>query len=181
MTQPIMEHVVAGLLLLARIGDIGSTYLATPKLLLESNPVARKLRWPFAVMTLGVALLPYFMLQAGIVILTASLLVTASNFGKVWFIRTLGEQAYYDFVAQMAARSRPIEPLLFTSLSALALALIGGLLMLFYPTESQAAYWIGYGFVIYAVVAVVYGCHGYWRMRRAGLRHQQAAAGTPET
>lgn len=181
MSQPITEHIVAGLLLLARIGDIGSTYLATPNLLLESNPVARKLRWPFALMTLGVAALPYYMLEPGIVILTASLLVTASNFGKVWFIRTLGEQAYFDFVSQMAARSRPIEPLLFTTLSASALALIGGLLIMFYPTENEIAYWIGYGFVIYALVAVTWGIHGYLRMRRAGLRRQQAAAAAPET
>ena len=168
MTQTMTEHVIAALLLLARLGDIGSTYLATPNLLMESNPVARRLRWPFAVATLFIALLPYWLLPAGIMILVASLLVTASNFGKVWLIRAMGEAEYYNFVCRLAAQSHPALPLLFTTLSALATATLGGVLLLFYPSEAEAAYWVAQGFIVYAFVAVVWGGYGYLRLRRLG-------------
>ncbi|HVK55051.1 MAG TPA: hypothetical protein VM532_08495 [Burkholderiales bacterium] len=39
-----LEHLVALLLLLSRIGDIGWSYLAIPKLLFEENPVAHRFR-----------------------------------------------------------------------------------------------------------------------------------------
>lgn len=173
MTPTMTEHVIAGLLLLARMGDIGSTYLATPQLLLEANPVARRLRWPFAVATLFVALLPYWMLSAGIMVLAASLLVTASNFGKVWLMRTMGEAAYFDFVCKLAAQSNPILPLVFTGLAAIAIAALGGSLLLFYPSESEPAYWFAQGFITYAVVTVAWGGHSYWRMRRLGQDQKQ--------
>ncbi len=169
MTQAMIEHVIAGLLLLARLGDIGSTYLATPQLLMESNPVAQRLRWPFAVATLFIALLPYWLLPAGIIILVASLLVTASNFSKVWLIRTMGEAEYYAFVSNLAAKSHPALPLLFTTLSALAIAMLGGVLLLFYASETEPAYWVAQGFIIYAFVAVVWGGYGYLRLRREGI------------
>ena len=168
MTYTTTEHVIAALLLLARLGDIGSTWLATPNLLMESNPVARRLRWPFAVATLFIALLPYWLLPAGIVILVASLLVTASNFGKVWLIRTMGEAEYYDFVCKLAAKSSPALPLIFTSLSAASTAALGGVLLLFYPSEVEPAYWVAQGFIIYATVVVVWGGYGYLRLRRIG-------------
>jgi hypothetical protein len=46
-----MTHTIAFLLLLARLGDIGSTYLATPNLKLEANVLARRFKWPFAWLT----------------------------------------------------------------------------------------------------------------------------------
>lgn len=165
-----MEHVIAVLLLLARLGDIGSTWLATPNLLLESNPVARLLRWPFALATLLVALLPYVLMPAALLVLTASLLVTASNFGKLWMIRALGEQAYYDFICRLAARGNPAWPLLFTCCAALAIAGIGAALLLFYPSENEAGYWFAAGFIAYAAVTVVWGGIGYWRLRRNGRK-----------
>ena len=36
-------HVLCALLLLARVADLGTTYLATPSLALEANPIVRKL------------------------------------------------------------------------------------------------------------------------------------------
>jgi hypothetical protein len=51
-THVTIEQLLCALILVARLGDIGSTYLVTPNLLLEANPVVRKLRWPFALATL---------------------------------------------------------------------------------------------------------------------------------
>jgi hypothetical protein len=41
-------HILARLVFLSRVGDIGSTWLVTPKLLLEANPFVRRLGYRFA-------------------------------------------------------------------------------------------------------------------------------------
>jgi hypothetical protein len=58
LTNAQLPHVIAFLLLLARIGDVGSTYLISPTLKLEANPIIRRLRWPFAGITILVAAIP---------------------------------------------------------------------------------------------------------------------------
>ena len=60
-------HVLFVLLLVARLGDVGTTFLATPRLRLEANPIARKFGWPFALLTLGVCFLPYYSIEAALV------------------------------------------------------------------------------------------------------------------
>lgn len=44
-----LERLLCALILISRLGDIGSTYLITPKLKLEANPILRKLGWWFAI------------------------------------------------------------------------------------------------------------------------------------
>jgi hypothetical protein len=46
-----LEHLLSALILLSRFGDIGSTYLATPKLKLEMNPPLKKFGRGFAMAT----------------------------------------------------------------------------------------------------------------------------------
>src|SRR5271154_5888940 len=80
-----LEHLLCGLILISRIGDIGSTYLVTPNLKLEANPIVRKLGWKFAFLTLFVCLVPYYSTAMGVVVLVVSLLVSAQNTSKIWF------------------------------------------------------------------------------------------------
>ena len=54
-----LAHVLCGLILLGRLGDIISTWLITPKLDLEANPIVRRLGWRFAVLTVLICLVPY--------------------------------------------------------------------------------------------------------------------------
>jgi hypothetical protein len=61
-----LPHVLCGLLLVSRIGDVLSTYLLTPSLALEANPVVRKLGWRFAVLSLGACVVPYFSLPVAV-------------------------------------------------------------------------------------------------------------------
>jgi hypothetical protein len=44
------DHFLCVVMLISRIGDITTTYLATPTLKLEANPIMRLLRWPFAIL-----------------------------------------------------------------------------------------------------------------------------------
>ena len=89
-----LDHFLCIMLLISRLGDVISTYLATPKLILEINPVIRKLRWPYAIFTLFICFIPYYDTTVAMIIIVPSLLVCSSNFSRIWFITTLGEKEY---------------------------------------------------------------------------------------
>lgn len=81
------------LLLVSRGMDILSTWIATPNMVLEGNPIAKKLGWRWGV-PLNLALcfgLAFWPLPA-IVIGTTSLLVAARNFQSAWLMRSLGRR-----------------------------------------------------------------------------------------
>ena len=101
-----LKVTLAILILISRLGDIGSTYLASPNLELESNTVIRRLRWPFAALTILVFIIPWWDIGSGIVIMVASLLVAASNSSKIWLIRAMGETEYYALMVRMARISQ---------------------------------------------------------------------------
>src|SRR5262249_45828242 len=112
-----LPHVLCALLLISRIGDIGTTYLVSPKLILEANPIVRKLGWPFALFTLTACLLPYVSLEGAVMALMVFLLVSARNAGKIWIARTIGEEVYAAFVLELARKSKPSHALFGLALS----------------------------------------------------------------
>src|SRR5665213_2581533 len=125
-----IEHFLCGLILISRMGDIGSTYLVTPTLKLEANPIVRKLGWKFAWLTLLVCLVPYYSTAMGVVVLVPSLLVSASNTSKIWFVRAYGESEYQALILRLAKGSKLSHALAVVFASALFIAL-AGLVLLF--------------------------------------------------
>jgi hypothetical protein len=165
-----LTHVIAFLLLLARLGDVGSTYLVTPTLKLEANPIVRRLRWPFAGVTILAAVLPYYSLPAGVAFLIVSLLVCASNTSRLWFLRTMGETEYHRLVIGIARRAPVGLSIFFCLLPALSMAMIGGVIFLFYPSrQNDWGFWIGFGFIFYALVIGLYGSLAFLRYRKEGI------------
>ena len=86
------------LLIVARGMDFLSTWVATPNLVLEGNPIAKKLGWKWGIpinlaLCVGLAFWPL----PAIVISTTSVLVAARNFQSAWLMRSLGEQLYRDW------------------------------------------------------------------------------------
>src|SRR5512137_1714650 len=86
------------LLLVSRGMDFLSTWVTTPNLVLEGNPIAKKLGWKWGlplnlVLCFGLAFWPL----PAIVISTTSVLVAARNFQSAWLMRSLGEQIYRDW------------------------------------------------------------------------------------
>jgi hypothetical protein len=153
-----LEHLLCALILLARIGDIGSTYLVTPTLKLEANPIMRRLGWWFAVATLFICLVPYYSTAVGIIVLIPSLMISASNTGKIWFARAYGESEYHELLLRMAKRSRLSQALLPTIIAATFTALIGLTLLLLSPDPSKDwGYWFGFGFLTHAFIVGFYG------------------------
>jgi len=153
-----LKFTIAALLLISRLGDIGSTYLASPKLELESNTVIRRFRWPFAVLTILLFIVPYWDIGSGIVLMVASLLVAASNSSKIWLIRAMGESEYYALMVRMAARAKPGPSLIYSLMPALFMSILGETVMYLYPSENtDLGYHVGLGILGYALVVAFYG------------------------
>jgi hypothetical protein len=155
-----------GLLVFGRAADFFSTWLATPNLLLEGNPLAKKLGWKFGALAnlalcLGLAFWPATALAAA----TASLLVAAHNFHLAWLMRSMGEEAFRQWFVERMAESR--LPLFLTCLlgETGATGLVGAGLLYWAPEDSRA-FAIGCGIVAYAFIVLFYTALSLWRLRR---------------
>lgn len=154
------------LLVFARGMDFFSTWVATPKLILEGNPLARKMGWKIGgLVNAAVCVVFAFWPLTAIIIVTAGFLVAAHNFRSAWLMRSMGEEAYRDWFFKQMSRAR--LPLYFGCLfgeSALTGA-VGVSLMLFSDGES-VAFAIGAGIVAYALIVLFYTSLSLWRLRR---------------
>jgi hypothetical protein len=166
-----LPHVLCGLILLARLGDIGSTYLVTPRMTLEGNVVARKFGWPYALLTLLVCLVPYYSPQLGVLVLVPSLLVSSSNVGKIWLVRTIGEQDYASLLLRLARSSHWSLAVGGVLGSAFFLFLTGATLWLLSPGPVWYwGYWFGLGIMLYATIIGLWGTLFYVRLFRNARR-----------
>ena len=158
--------VMFALLLFARGMDFLSTWLATPNLVLEGNPLAKKLGWKWgAVVNLALCFTFAFWPLTAIIVITAGLLVAAHNFHSAWLMRSMGEEDYREwFSAQMA---RTGMPLYFACLlgETVLTGIIGGALIFFSDMDS-IAFAIGFGIVAYSAIVLFYTLLSLWRLRR---------------
>jgi hypothetical protein len=162
-----LRHLLCILLLIARVGDVGTTYMVTPTLALEANPIARKLGWKYALLTIAACLVPYWNPELAVMMLIPFLFVSASNAGKVWVVRTMGERAYLAFCVDLARRSRLSRALLGVASSSFFMTLAGGVILLFcWDSANGWGYWVGLGVVTYGVVIGIYGALGMVRLFR---------------
>jgi hypothetical protein len=153
-----LNHVLCVLILVSRIGDIGTTYLVTPTLALEANPIMRRLGWRFALLTLAICFVPYLSLGAGVMILVPSLMVSASNASRIWVARTMGEREYKAFLERVAAASKLRHALAGLLVSAAFVILVGSVLVLLYPDSAEDyAFWFGAGIIAYGLVIAIHG------------------------
>jgi hypothetical protein len=155
--------ILLALLLFARGMDFLSTWIATPRLVLEGNPIAKWLGWKWGgllnlALCLGFALAPL----PAIIIATTSLLVAARNFQSAWLMRTMGEQAYRFWMGERLAEARTGLFLFCLFAQCLLTAGIGAALMWFgdlllVPTG------VGVGMIGYALAVLVYSLISVWR------------------
>jgi hypothetical protein len=155
-SQAAFEHSLAALVLVARLGDIGSTYLATPRLVLEANPIARRLGWPFALLTLLLAFVPYYNTAAGVLVLVPSLLVASRNFGSIWLVRALGEDRMLALQVEAARRRRFSEAFLCGLAESGFLALAAALLMILSGGARRWAFVFALGVLVWAIALLVH-------------------------
>lgn len=160
------------LLLVCRGMDFLSTWVATPNLVLEGNPIAKKLGWKWGVaINVGLCFGLAFWPLSAIVISTCSLLVAARNFQSAWLMRSLGEQHYRDWHVQRIQETS-VTLYLFCLFGQSALVgAVGAAVIFFSDRDRQPELLaVGVGILAYSAAVLVYTLIGLWRLRRASLR-----------
>jgi len=155
------------ILAVARGLDLFSTRVATPNLILEANPIVRKLGWRWSIL-LNVAVCAGFAVWPlpAVIIATTSLLVAARNFEWAWIMRSMGEENYRNWISErLAATPRGVFALSLLG-QTLLFALVGAGLVWF----TYGQFWgfaTGVGMIGYAVAVLFYTCLALRRRRRA--------------
>jgi hypothetical protein len=171
------------LLVISRGMDILSTRIATPNLLLEGNPVAKKLGWRWGIplniaMCFGFSLWPF----PAIVISTTSLFVAARNFQSAWLMRSLGEEQYRDWhVARVQEANITLYLFCLFAQTGLTAAVGAGII---YFSDGERTLVpvlpaVGLGIIAYAVAVTVFTLLGVIRLRRASRNEERRLQGYP--
>lgn len=163
-------HVIAGLAVVSRIADVWTTYQVTPTLKLEANPVARRFGWPFALLTVLTGLLTYVWDALGVVILTMSFLVSASNASRIVMAKALGEEELAALSRRVLVATPPWPGLLYMLMPGVFIGVLGGSLLYFHSTPSEWGYYFGMGMLAYALAIFVHYPIAYLRVRAEARR-----------
>jgi hypothetical protein len=163
------------LLFVSRGMDFLSTWVATPNLVLEGNPLAKKLGWRWGIpvnlaLCLGFAFWPL----PAIVISTTSALVAARNFQSAWLMRSLGEHFYREWHIERVQETS-VTLYLFCLFAQTALTAGVGVAVVYFSDWRLVPLAIGLGIVAYALAVAFYTMLGIWRMRRSAISTAQAA------
>ncbi len=158
------------LLVFARGMDFLSTWIATPNLVLEGNPLAKKLGWKWGLLfnIILVGVLALWPLSA-IVVATASVLVAARNFQSAWLMHSLGEEIYRRWHVERVQETRITVYLLCLAGNTLLTAGVGAALI-YFSNQRLEPFAIGMGMVAYAIAVAFYTLLAIWRMRRAAKK-----------
>ncbi|MCP5515837.1 MAG: hypothetical protein H7A45_01100 [Verrucomicrobiales bacterium] len=158
------------LLILARGADFFSTWLATPRLTLEANPLARALGWRGGLLLNAVicAALAAWPLPA-LMLATTSILVAARNCQSAWLSRTMGEPAYRTWLADRLSDAP--RGLYYLCLGAQSLAYAGlGVAVIVFAGGNQVLLGLGFGFVGFAIAVPLFTWLGVRGLLRRGPR-----------
>jgi hypothetical protein len=165
--------ILLALLVFSRGMDVLSTWIATPNLVLEGNPIAKKLGWRWGLpINIGFALVLAFWPLPAIVISTTSILVAARNFQSAWLMRSLGEQAYRDWHLERIQETR-ITLFLFCLAGNTLLTAGVGAAVIYFSNQVLVPFAIGIGIMAYAGAVAFYTILAIWRLRRASIRDEQ--------
>lgn len=153
------------LLFFSRGMDFLSTWVATPNLELEANPIAKKMGWKLGVIVnvavcVGVALWPL----PAIMISTTSLLVAARNFQGAWLMRSLGEEEYRRWMNDRIRETCMTTYLFCFGMQTLLVLGVGVAIVYFSALLIPIA--IGWGIIAYALAVAFYTLLSVWRARR---------------
>ena len=163
------------LLIVSRGMDFLSTWVATPNMLLEGNPIAKKLGWKWGILLnfalcLGFAFWPL----PAIVISTTSVLVASRNFQSAWLMRSLGEQLYRDWHVERVQETS-VTLYLFCLFAQTALTGGVGVGVVYCSDWRLVPLAIGLGIVAYALAVAFYTLLGIWRLRRSMINNARLA------
>ncbi len=157
---------LVALLVVARGLDFLSTWIATPNLELEANPIARRIGWHGGVLVNAVVCAVFGMWPLpAIVIMTASVLVAARNFQVAWLMRSMGEPCYRAWISERISESKRGLFLFCLVAQGTLLAAVGAALIHFSDWK-PVPFGIGTGVVAYAILVVLFSMISVWRTWR---------------
>lgn len=150
-------------LALGRAMDFVSTWLATPNLVLEANPIARKMGWKAGI-AINVALCLAFALWPlpAIVITTTSLLVAARNFQSAWLMRSMGEGSYRAWMGERLAQAPRGLFLVCLCAQSILYSTIG-LALMYFSAWQLVPFGVGMGMITYSFAIFIYTLLSVWR------------------
>jgi len=154
------------LLIFSRAMDFLSTWIATPNLVLEANPIARKLGWRWGIpvnlaLCFGFACWPL----PALIISTTSVLVAARNFQSAWIMRAIGEDTYRLWIRERLEET-PVGLFLFCLFGQTTLVAAVGGGLIWFSGLTLVPLGIGMGLVAYAGAVAFYTLISLWRNRR---------------
>jgi len=157
---------ILAILFCSRAADFLSTWVATPNLVLEANPIAKKLGWRGGIALnvadcIGFAVWPL----PAIVLSTTSVLVAARNFQWAWLMRSMGEEEYRYWMVERL-RETPILLYLFCVLAQAALMASIGLALMYFSNMHPVLFAVGGGIITYALAVTFFTSLALWRVRR---------------
>ena len=171
------------LLLVARGMDFLSTWIATPNMVLEGNPLAKKLGWKWGILVnLALCFAFAFWPLPAIVISTTSVLVAARNFQSAWLMRSLGEQLYREWhVERVQETSITLYLACLFGQTVLTAGVGTGVILAtnWGHHDEPIALAIGLGIIAYAGAVMFYTLLGVVRLRRAGREEARKFVGEP--
>jgi hypothetical protein len=163
--------VLLAVLAFARAMDFLSTWVATPNLVLEGNPIAKKLGWKFGilinvVMCFGLAFWPL----SAVAVSTTSVLVAARNFQSAWLMRSMGEEVYRDWYITRVRETR-IGLYLFCLAGNTFLTASVGFVIMYFSGMLLIPFAIGTGIIGYSAAVAFYTLLATFRLRRKSKRN----------
>ena len=166
------------LLAFGRGMDFLSTWIATPNLVLEGNPVAKFLGWRWgALLNVAICFGMAFWPATAIAVATISVLVAARNFQQAWLMRSMGEEHYRDWHVARIRETRVTLYLFCLAGNTLLTGAVGAGIMFFGGTVVALS--IGMGICGYATAVAFYTMLAVWRLRRATHRKEQRLQAAP--
>ena len=154
--------VVAGF---ARGADLLSTWIATPRLQLEGNPLARRLGWKGGVILilLVVPVVACWPMLA-VSLATTSSLVAARNLQQAWLMRTMGEERYrLWFTGRVLEASQPL--VVGCHMGEAALTGTIGLVLMWLGPVHLISFGVGLGIAAYGFSVALFTGMSLWRFR----------------
>jgi hypothetical protein len=155
--------------------DFLSTWVATPNMVLEGNPIAKKLGWRWGIpLNVVICLVFGCWPLPAITISTTSVLVAARNFQSAWLMRSMGEEVYRDWFVQRVQETRITLFLACLAGNTMLTAAVGAGVVYFSISKGGVLipFGIGLGIIAYAAAVLVFSLLGVWRLRRAWLRQE---------
>jgi len=169
-----IDHGLALLIFIGRLGDVWSTHFLTPTLALEANPLVRRFKWGTFALGFLLCFVPYFDVNLGIMVAVPFLLVTASNLSRAWMARALGEREMEDLYLRAASRGTLAMALWLVWGVAVFIALAASVLW-WLAADDDVAWYFATGLALYGLLFAVHGNLAFVRLfrlareRRLGL------------